>query len=233
MTPVGAIAASPQATDPSADSPAGVTYAIPLDSARQDAAPHAHVAPSGGSGGGSSGSGGGLTGGGSGGSGGGVAGGGSGGSGGGGSGSSGGGVAGGGSGGSGGGSASGSAGGSGSGSGGGSASGSAGSNGSSASLSGRGAGGSTAAVLIPGGQPGSLVHSANGFGSSSLVPGLSAPASAGFGAVQSDASSAPVLAFILALIVLSVGGFCGSRAWRAQRRTKAAASGAPEDPAHV
>ena len=49
-----------QATDPSAGSPAGVVYSIPLDSARQDASPHGH----GGSGAGGSGGGGGIGGGG-------------------------------------------------------------------------------------------------------------------------------------------------------------------------
>ena len=34
-----------QATDPSASSPAGVVYSIPLDSARQDASPHGHGGP--------------------------------------------------------------------------------------------------------------------------------------------------------------------------------------------
>ena len=142
-----------QATDPSAGSPAGVVYSIPLDSARQDASPHGH--------GGSSASGGGGPSSGSGGGGGGiVGGGGSGGSSGGGTGATGGG---------------GSAGGGGTG-------GSAGS--SSVKLA------KVTPVLVPGGQPGSLVNSSNGFGSSSRIPSLNAPAAAGLGSVQSNASSA-------------------------------------------
>jgi hypothetical protein len=155
-----------QATDPSANSPAGTVYSIPLDSARQDAAPHGHN-------GGSSGSGSGTGSGGNGGSGG--------------------------------------AGGIGGGSGGG----------------GPGAGGgatpssyvgSKAPVLVPGGQPGSLVHSANGFGSSSSVPSLARPASAGLGSVQNDASSAPLLAFLLAAVLVLLGGYIGVRSWTAARR---------------
>jgi hypothetical protein len=67
--------------------------------------------------------------------------------------------------------------------------------------------------LVPGGQAGSLIHSANGFGSSSSIPGLNVPSSAGLAAVQGDSSS-PLVAFLLAAIVLSVGGFVGLRAWR-------------------
>lgn len=69
-------------------------------------------------------------------------------------------------------------------------------------------------MLVPGGQPDSLVHSSNGFGSSSRVPGAGSPASTGLGAVQHDASSAPLLAFLLAGVVLVLGAFLGIRAWR-------------------
>jgi hypothetical protein len=186
-----------QATDPSAGTPAGVVYSIPLDSARQDASPHGHGGSGAGGGGGpSSGSGGG---------GGIVGGGGSGGSSGGGTG--GGGSAGGGS--AGGGSAGGGSAGSGSGSG---AGGSAGS--SSVKLA------KVAPVLVPGGQPGSLVNSSNGFGSSSRIPSLNAPAAAGLGSVQSNASSAPLLAILLAALVLALGGYIGIRSWRGPRRAQ-------------
>ena len=192
-----------QATDPSASSPAGVVYSIPLDSARQDASPHGH-----GGSGGSSGGGGGIGGGGSGGSGGGTTGGGTTGGG-----TTGGGTAGGGT--TGGSSGGGSAGGSGS-----------GAAGSSSLYAARGA-----PVLVPGGQPGSLVNSANGFGSSSKVPSLNAPAAAGLGAVQSNASSAPLLAVLLAALVLVLGGYIGVRSWRAPRRAQLAAPTSPELPA--
>jgi hypothetical protein len=75
-------------------------------------------------------------------------------------------------------------------------------------------------VLVPGGQPGSLIHSANGFGSSSRIPSLDSPPSAGLGAVQSNASSAPLLAFLLAAVVLSLGGYVGVRAWRSAAARK-------------
>ena len=179
-----------QATDPSAGTPAGVVYSIPLDSARQDASPHGHGGSGAGGGGGpSSGSGGG---------GGIVGGGGSGGSSGGGTGATGGG-----------GSAGGGSAGSGSGSG---AGGSAGS--SSVKLA------KVAPVLVPGGQPGSLVNSSNGFGSSSRIPSLNAPAVAGLGSVQSNASSAPLLAILLAALVLALGGYIGIRSWRGPRRAQ-------------
>ena len=194
-----------QATDPSASSPAGVVYSIPLDSARQDASPHGH----GGSGGSSGGGGGIVGGGGSGGSGGGTTGGGTTGGG-----TTGGGAAGGGQGGTTGGSTGGgSAGGSGS-----------GAAGSSSLYAARGA-----PVLVPGGQPGSLVNSANGFGSSSKVPSLNAPAAAGLGAVQSNASSAPLLAVLLAALVLVLGGYIGVRSWRAPRRAQLAAPTEPPE----
>jgi hypothetical protein len=73
-------------------------------------------------------------------------------------------------------------------------------------------------VLVPGGQPGSLIHSSNGFGSSSSVPSLNAPASAGLGAVQSNASSAPLLAILLAVVVLVLGGYVGARSWRSTHK---------------
>jgi hypothetical protein len=191
-----------QATDPSAGSPAGVVYSIPLDSARQDASPHGH----GGSGGSSGGGGGIVGGGGSGGSGGGSTGGGS----------TGGGATGGGT------------------AGGGTTGGSTG--GGSAGGSGSGAAGSSSLyaakgtpVLVPGGQPGSLVNSANGFGSSSKVPSLNAPAAAGLGAVQSNASSAPLLAVLLAALVLVLGGYIGVRSWRAPRRAQLAAPTEPPE----
>ena len=73
------------------------------------------------------------------------------------------------------------------------------------------------AVLIPGGEPGSLIHSSNGFGSSSTVPGLTSRASDGLAAVQGDASSAPDLTILLAIMLLFVGAVIGAWAWRAQR----------------
>jgi hypothetical protein len=178
-----------QATDPSAGTPAGVVYSIPLDSARQDASPHGHGGSSAGGGGGpSSGSGGG----------GGI-------------------VGGGGSGGSSGGGTGGAAGG-GSGSGGGGTGGGAGGSAGSSPVKVAKA----APVLVPGGQPGSLVNSSNGFGSSSRVPSLNAPAAAGLGSVQSNASSAPLLAILLAALVLALGGYIGVRSWRGPRRAQLA-----------
>lgn len=73
-------------------------------------------------------------------------------------------------------------------------------------------------MLVPGGQPGSLVHSANGFGSSSAVPGLSAPASPGVGAIQGDASHAPALALLLTVLLLGAGVLTGFWASRGARR---------------
>jgi hypothetical protein len=181
-----------QATDPSAGSPAGAVYSIPLDSARQDASPHGHGGSSAGTGGSSgAGGGGGI-----------IGGGGSGGSGGG-TGSAGGGA--------------GSAGGSG-------ATGSSAGGSGGAGATGSGSASLTASkgtpVLVPGGQPGSLVNSANGFGSSSRVPGVNAPPAAGLGVVQSNASSAPLLAVLLAGLVLVLGGYIGIRSWRGPRRTQ-------------
>ncbi len=153
-------------------------YAIPLDSARQDAAPRGHSgARVGGAGRGSGSSGGG----------------------------------------------------SGSGSGSGAASsGGSGTTGSGASGSGSGtsytsgAHGSTGPsgksgqppVLVPGGQPGSLIHSSNGFGSSPDVPGVSASASAGLASVDTDSGSAPLIAILLATVVLAIGAYVGAAAWR-------------------
>lgn len=187
-TPAVAGAPSSQATDPTANSPAGVVYSIPLDSARQDAAPHGHGSAAGGVGGGPGGSGGGT-----------------------------------------GGSGSGAGGSSGSSAG---ATGSGGSSGaggtSAAATSGGGhsghahhgsvaktaSSGGRAAVLVPGGEPGSLIHSSNGFGSSSRVPGLNAPSGSGLDSVQGNAGSAPLLAILLAFVVVSVGAFAGVRASR-------------------
>jgi hypothetical protein len=107
-----------------------------------------------------------------------------------------------------------SSGGTGSGGGGATGGGTASGGGGSTPSSGSGSGNTSNAVLVPGGQPGSLVHSSNGFGSSSSVPGLNAPASAGFRAVQSNASDAPMFAILLALGVIGLGAFVGARAWR-------------------
>jgi hypothetical protein len=195
-----AVAAGPpavQATDPNANSPAGAIYSIPLDNARQDAAPHGHA--------------------------GGIAGGGSGPGGGGGLG--GGGAAGGGGSGSAGGTTGGGTSGSGAGGGGGSSS------SVSASRSSSTANGSGGTVLVPGGQPGSLVHSSNGFGSSSSVPGLNSPASVGFRAIQPNASNAPLYAILLAVAVMLVGAFVGSRSWYAARAQRQGAGGASDPPA--
>ncbi len=68
-------------------------------------------------------------------------------------------------------------------------------------------------MLVPGGEPGSLVHSANGFGSSSIIPGLDGSSSPGLAAVQGNASNAPLLAGVLAVVLLTVGGYLGAFAW--------------------
>jgi hypothetical protein len=162
-------------------------YSIPLDGARQDAQPH----PSNSTGAGIPGGPGTPGGGGTGTGGGGTTGGGGGGGGGTGTGS-----------------------GSGSGTGGGTGSG--GTNGGGAG-GGRGgaAGGSRATALVPGGEPGSLIHSAGGsVGASTSIPGLSGPTSGGLASVQGNGSSAPVTAFILAAVVLGIGGLAGRLAWR-------------------
>jgi hypothetical protein len=80
-------------------------------------------------------------------------------------------------------------------------------------------------MLVPGGQPGSLIHSENGFGSSSEVPGLNVKASAGLAAVQGDGSSAPPAAILLAIVVLAIGVVAGAGAWhRSNRRHRAASA---------
>jgi hypothetical protein len=185
-------------TDPQANSPAGVVYSIPLDTARQDATPHGHYTVGGGHGGGSGGAGG--------------------------SGSGGGGTGGGGS---------GTTGGGGSGTTGGGGSGTTGGGGSSTSSSATG-GHANASLLVPGGQPGSLVQSANGFGSSSRVPGYNAPVSAGFRALGRNSSDAPLFAILLAIVVIVLGVFAGARSWRLghplTRRPLAALPGPSDSP---
>jgi hypothetical protein len=59
-----------------------------------------------------------------------------------------------------------------------------------------------------------LIHSSNGFGSSSKIPGVNAPTNQGLGAVQGDASSAPLNAILLAAVVLLIGGYAGMQAWK-------------------
>jgi hypothetical protein len=169
-----------QVTDPNANSPAGVVYSIPLDSARQDASPH-HGGTGVGGGGGGSGHGQSGVGGASG----------SGGSGSGGSGSG--------------------------GSGSGSSAGGSGGQGSAGQGNARGGRDGQGAVLVTGGQPGSLIHSSNGFGSSSSIPGLNAPTSAGLSAVQGNGDSAPPLAIMLAIVVMAIGVYAGVRTRRASR----------------
>jgi hypothetical protein len=174
-----------QRTDPKAESPAGVIYQIPLDSARREAAPVLHSGRrNGGSGGSSNGTGG--PGGGSGGP--------SGGSGG----------AGGGSGGAGGGQAGSSSGG---------GSGSAGAHGPGATLS--------ASASEGGGTPQdpSSIHSENGFGSASQVPGVSQAAlrtGAGVPATRAAGSTTPTY-LLIALILLAATGM-GLLASRHSRR---------------
>jgi hypothetical protein len=46
------------------------------------------------------------------------------------------------------------------------------------------------------------------------VPGLNAPPAPGLRTVDGSASSAPLLAILLATVVLVLGGYAGSRAWR-------------------
>jgi len=77
-------------------------------------------------------------------------------------------------------------------------------------------------LLVPGGQPGSLVHSANGYGSSSAVPGVNAPLPAGLRAVQGSSSSAPVFAVLLAAVMLVFGAYAGARSWRTRARSSQA-----------
>jgi hypothetical protein len=78
-------------------------------------------------------------------------------------------------------------------------------------------------VLVPGGQRGSLVASSNGFGSSPEVPGLNAASSGGFAAVQGNESDAPLLAIVLAVVVLGAGAYLGTRG---RRRTPGGGSDA-------
>jgi hypothetical protein len=178
-------------------------YAIPLDSARSDAAPHNHVGAggAGSSGGGSGGAGSSRAGGASNAPSGGSAG-------------------------------SASTGGTGSGSssaGSGSSAGAAGSSGSHGSSSSgsaangaqSGSGQSATAVnpvLIPGGEPGSLIHSSDGFGSSPVVPGLRTSGSEAAQYGSPGDASAPMLALALAGLVLAVGAFAGVRSVRGPRR---------------
>ncbi len=137
-TPALASAPSPQATDPNANSPAGVMDAIPLESARQDAAPRGRDGHRPGRGE---------------------------------------------------------------------------SIGSAPDVS-----GARVSLLVPGGQPGSLSHSDNGFGASSSVPGLDAAPGPGLGAVQGDAGSAPLLSIVLAAMAIAVGAATGIRAHRTPGR---------------
>jgi hypothetical protein len=69
-----------------------------------------------------------------------------------------------------------------------------------------------------------LIHSENGFGSSSEVPGLNAKASAGFAAVQGNGSSAPPAAILLAIVVLAIGVVAGAGAWHRSNRRQREAS---------
>jgi hypothetical protein len=200
VAPAGADTPSRQATDPSANSPAGAVYSIPLDSSRQDAEPHFHShggsgGPGTAGGGPTGGSGGGATSGGT--AGGGTTGGGT----------------------TGGGTTVHATGGRAAAGGGATGGGSRG----GARAGGRGGRGGARAgttndpVLVPGGEPGSLVHSENGFGSSSQVPGLNASSSAGLAAVQSNGSGAPLLAIVLAAVVLAAGAYLGTRGRRPRR----------------
>jgi hypothetical protein len=177
-----------QRTDPTAESPAGVIYQIPLDSARRDAAP---VLPTGrrddSSGSAAAGSGGG----GSGGSGGGGSGGGSGGAGGSGAGSS-------------------SPGG-----------GAGGSSQSAGAHGGTGATLSASSASEGGGTPQnpSSIHSENGFGSASQVPGVSQAAlrtGAGVAATRLAGSTMPTYLLIVLIVVAAIG--MGLLATRRSRR---------------
>lgn len=182
-----------QRTDPKAESPAGVIYQIPLDSARRDAAPvlppgkRDHFAgAAGGSGNGASGPGGGSSGGQAGSSGAGSG---------------------------------GSAGGNGAG---GSAGGSSGGTGrSSGSTSGHGGPTLSASAAEGGGTPHnpSSIHSENGFGSASQVPGVSAAAlrtGAGVAATQAAGSTIPTYLLIVLIALAAIG--MGMLATRHSRR---------------
>jgi hypothetical protein len=162
-------------TDPKAESPSGVIYQIPLDSARRDAAP---VLPSGRRNENRTSAGAGATGGGSGGSGGG---------------------------------ASGSPG-----SGGGGNSGSAGSHGAGARGALSASAGSTGDYRGAGGpQEPSSIHSENGFGSASKVPGLNQAAlrtGAGVAATSAAGSTLPTYLLIALIALAAVGiGLLASR----------------------
>ena len=67
-------------------------------------------------------------------------------------------------------------------------------------------------------------------GHTAKVPGASSPASAGLGSVQNNASSAPLLAFLLAAVVLTLGGYVGLRAWRNAAARKGAEPPGSEPP---
>jgi hypothetical protein len=153
-----------QRTDPSASSPAGVIYQIPLDSARRDAAP---VLPIGsrhnGSGGGGAGGG-------------------------------------------------------------------AGSGGGSSRAGGGGGSGQSAQVAEGGGTAGnpSSIHSENGFGSSSQVPGLSRAAlqsGAGVPAAHTAGSTLPTYLLLVLIAVAAVAA--GVLATGLKRRSEAGAGGRP------
>jgi hypothetical protein len=177
QTAVAAEAQSVQRTDPKAESPAGVIYQIPLDSARRDAAP---VLPSGRRDGGVGGPGAGGAGG----------------------------------------SGSGSGGQTGS-SGGGGATGSGGASGSPGGSGGHGgaSGAALSASAAEGGgtpQDPSSIHSENGFGSSSQVPGVSRAAlrtGAGVAATQAAGSTLPtyLLLILIALAAIGIGVFAARR----------------------
>jgi hypothetical protein len=57
----------------------------------------------------------------------------------------------------------------------------------------------------------------NGFASSTHVPGLNGSSSPGVEAQDTGGSSAPLMAIILAVVVLTAGGFIGARAMRRRR----------------
>lgn len=187
--PPGAHAAS-QRTDPTADSPAGAIYQIPLDTGRRDAAPLP------GGRGGSSGHG-------SGGAGAGAA-------------------VGGGFGGSGGSGGAGGTGGTGtvrSASGGSGSGGAGGSGGSGAPDGTGGTGGSHVAAKLPGGAPAnnpSSIHSENGYGSSSKIPGLDAAAPVAAEGGSGGGSMVP--AFALLILVGGLAAWVGTSAARSVHR---------------
>ncbi len=83
------------------------------------------------------------------------------------------------------------------------------------------AGGSPAAnggaALVPGGEAGSLVHSENGFGSSTVVPGAAGGGDGAPATVPGNSSSAPTRAFVLAAVVLLIGCYAGFAAARFRR----------------